>query len=156
MDPFANFPQRPFSTGSATTRVSGAGFSVTTPEPPITQPGGGGTNIHTNVTATVEVGSTTTGDPGTSAAVTNSGSSSAAVFDFTIPRGNAGADGIYVVGAHIDGDALVFDMSDGSTVICSGFIPAVIAGLGLTIFDAVYSVDFATPSFATRPAYGPA
>jgi len=43
--------------------------------------------------ATIAAGSTTTGAPGTSASVTNSGSSSAATFDFTIPRGDVGATG---------------------------------------------------------------
>lgn len=43
--------------------------------------------------ATIAVGSTTTGSPGTSASVSNSGSSSAATFDFTIPRGDVGATG---------------------------------------------------------------
>jgi len=38
--------------------------------------------------ATVTVGTTTTGDPGTSATVTNSGTTSAAVLNFTIPRGS--------------------------------------------------------------------
>jgi hypothetical protein len=43
--------------------------------------------------ATVDVGTTTTGAPGSSASVTNSGSTSAAVFNFTIPRGDVGATG---------------------------------------------------------------
>ena len=43
--------------------------------------------------ATISVGSTTTGSAGSSATVANSGSSSAAVLDFTIPRGNTGATG---------------------------------------------------------------
>jgi len=43
--------------------------------------------------ATVDVGGTTTGAPGTSAAVINSGSTSAAVFDFTVPRGDVGPKG---------------------------------------------------------------
>jgi len=43
--------------------------------------------------ATVAAGTTTTGAAGTSASVTNSGTSSAAIFDFTIPRGNTGATG---------------------------------------------------------------
>lgn len=43
--------------------------------------------------ATITVGTTTTGNPGTNASVTNSGTSSAAVFNFTIPRGNTGATG---------------------------------------------------------------
>ena len=44
--------------------------------------------------ATVTVGSTTTGSAGSSASVSNSGSSSQATFNFTIPRGNTGATGI--------------------------------------------------------------
>ena len=43
--------------------------------------------------ATVTAGTTTTGAPGTSASVVNSGTTSAAVFDFTIPRGATGATG---------------------------------------------------------------
>jgi len=43
--------------------------------------------------ATIEAGTTTTGAPGSSASVTNSGTSGAAVFDFTIPRGDVGATG---------------------------------------------------------------
>lgn len=40
--------------------------------------------------ATIQVGTVTTGSPGSSAAVTNSGNSSAAIFNFTIPRGATG------------------------------------------------------------------
>lgn len=43
--------------------------------------------------ATITVGSTTTSDPGTSASVTNSGTSSAAIFNFTIPKGEKGDPG---------------------------------------------------------------
>jgi hypothetical protein len=43
--------------------------------------------------ATVAVGTTSTGAPGSNAAVNNSGTSSAAVFNFTIPRGDVGAQG---------------------------------------------------------------
>ena len=43
--------------------------------------------------ATVSVGSTTTGAAGSSASVTNSGTSGAAVLDFAIPRGDTGATG---------------------------------------------------------------
>ncbi len=57
------------------------------PQGPQGEPGANG------AAATVAVGSTTTGAPGTDATVTNSGSSSAAVLNFTIPRGNTGADG---------------------------------------------------------------
>lgn len=43
--------------------------------------------------ATITAGTTTTGAAGTSASVNNSGTSSAAVFNFTIPRGDTGATG---------------------------------------------------------------
>ena len=43
--------------------------------------------------ATVEIGSVTTGAPGTSAEVTNSGTAKAAVLNFTIPQGPQGAKG---------------------------------------------------------------
>lgn len=43
--------------------------------------------------ATVTVGSTTTGQPGSNASVTNSGTSSDAVLDFVIPRGLQGPQG---------------------------------------------------------------
>ena len=44
--------------------------------------------------ATVTVGSTTTGEPGTNASVTNSGTSSDAVLNFVIPRGAKGDTGV--------------------------------------------------------------
>jgi hypothetical protein len=44
--------------------------------------------------ATIDAGTTTTGAAGSSASVTNSGTTSAAVFDFTIPRGDQGIQGI--------------------------------------------------------------
>ena len=43
--------------------------------------------------ATITIGSTTTGEPGTQAAVTNSGTDNAAVLDFVIPRGETGPQG---------------------------------------------------------------
>lgn len=43
--------------------------------------------------ATIAVGSTTPSVPGGNASVNNSGSSSAAVFDFTLPRGDTGPTG---------------------------------------------------------------
>ena len=61
--------------------------------------GTAGTNGATGATgaaATISVGTTTTGAAGTNASVANSGNSSAAVFNFTIPKGatgNTGAQG---------------------------------------------------------------
>ena len=43
--------------------------------------------------ATIAIGTVTTGDPGTEASVTNSGTANAAIFDFTIPRGEQGIQG---------------------------------------------------------------
>lgn len=43
--------------------------------------------------ATLNVGTTTTSAPGGNASVTNSGTSSAAVFNFTIPTGAQGPQG---------------------------------------------------------------
>lgn len=43
--------------------------------------------------ATVTVGTVVTGEPGTDAIVTNSGTESAAVLNFTIPKGETGAGG---------------------------------------------------------------
>jgi len=57
------------------------------PQGPQGDPGTPGT------AATVTAGTTTTGAPGTNASVVNSGTTSAAVFDFTIPRGDVGPQG---------------------------------------------------------------
>lgn len=43
--------------------------------------------------ATIQVGTTTTGAPGSAATVSNAGTESAAVFNFTIPRGDEGVAG---------------------------------------------------------------
>lgn len=44
--------------------------------------------------ATVNVGTVTTGEPGTPAAITNRGDENAAIFDFTIPKGDKGDQGL--------------------------------------------------------------
>ena len=56
--------------------------------------------------ATITIGSVTTSAPGTAATVTNSGTSSAAVLNFVLPKGNDGADG----GVNVDAE-----LSDTST-----------------------------------------
>lgn len=67
--------------------VAGGGASVATVA------GGFGATGAAGAAATVTVGTVTTGAPGSSASVVNAGSSSAAVLDFTIPAGAAGANG---------------------------------------------------------------
>ena len=47
----------------------------------------------TGPSSTASVGTVTTGSPGSSAAVTNSGTSSAAIYNFTIPQGPTGPQG---------------------------------------------------------------
>ncbi|HIV97127.1 MAG TPA: hypothetical protein H9745_06005 [Candidatus Agathobaculum stercoravium] len=59
------------------------GYELKTPS------GGGGTGG----TVSVEVASTTTGEPGTDASVTNSGTNTEVKLNFTIPRGATGATG---------------------------------------------------------------
>ena len=57
------------------------------------QDGRNGQDGQDGQSATIQVGTVTTGAAGSEASVTNSGTSSAAVFDFTIPRGNTGESG---------------------------------------------------------------
>lgn len=65
-------------------------------------PGPQGPQGDPGAAATVRVGTVTTGEPGTDAIVTNSGTESAAVLDFTIPRGETGAGGGGVTTLHIN------------------------------------------------------
>ena len=54
-------------------------------------PGQDGTDGQDAQAATISVGTVSTGAAGTEATVVNSGTSSAAVFDFVIPKGDKGA-----------------------------------------------------------------
>ena len=56
-------------------------------------PGPQGQQGEPGAAATVTVGTVTTGEPGTDAIVTNSGTENAAVLNFTIPKGETGAVG---------------------------------------------------------------
>ena len=56
-------------------------------------PGPQGPKGDTGAAATVTVGTVTTGEPGTDAILTNSGTENAAVLNFTIPKGETGAVG---------------------------------------------------------------
>lgn len=66
--------------------------------------------------ATIAVGTVTTGAPGTSATVTNSGTSTDAVLNFTIPRGDKGEDGSG------SGDMLASTYDPNGTVASAGGI----------------------------------
>lgn len=61
---------------------------------PLASKGDTGATGATGTAATVAVGTVTTGSPSTPAAVTNSGTSGAAVFDFNIPQGVQGIQGV--------------------------------------------------------------
>ena len=55
--------------------------------------GAAGADGAAGAAATITIGSVTTGAAGSSVAITNSGTSQAAIFNFTIPRGDTGAAG---------------------------------------------------------------
>lgn len=104
--------------------------------------------------ATVDVGSTTTGAPGTDASVVNSGTESAAIFDFTIPRGDVGAQGpqgipgvsvvMEIPVGTIDGSNTVFTVLNAPLfVMIDGRL--CIAGYGYTYAGGTISVDPAGP-----------
>lgn len=57
--------------------------------------------------ATIRIGSVYTGEPGTNASVSNSGTSTNAILNFTIPRGNPGSDG----GTSVEVDAALSNTS---------------------------------------------
>ena len=78
---------------AAVSITSGGVLSFTIPKGDNGATGSTGSTGATGSAATVAVGSTTTGDAGTSASVANSGSSSAATFNFTIPKGDTGTAG---------------------------------------------------------------
>lgn len=82
--------------------------------------------------ATISVGTTQTGNPGSSAAVTNSGSSSAAIFNFTIPRGDVGASG--PVGA--TGATGIQGASGTAATIAVGTVQTGNAGSSATVTNA--------------------
>ena len=73
--------------------------------------------------ATVDAGTTTTGAVGTNASVVNSGTTSAAVFDFTIPRGEKGEPGPKgdpgVVQSIVAGSNVTVDDTDPANPIVS-------------------------------------
>ncbi|HEX9009803.1 MAG TPA: hypothetical protein VF804_05510, partial [Holophagaceae bacterium] len=71
--------------------------------------------------ATVTVGTTTTGAAGSSASVTNSGTSSAAVLNFTIPQGSSGPTAVHVV----SGGSYAVGASDRMVVVTSTSAPTV-------------------------------
>lgn len=87
-------PANSLSIGTVTEGAAAATITGTAPTQTLnlTIPKGNtGNTGSAGAAATISVGTVTTGAPGSSASVTNVGTSSAAVFDITIPRGDAGA-----------------------------------------------------------------
>lgn len=60
----------------------------------------------TGTAASIKIGSVTTGEPGTNVVVSNSGTSTNAILNFTIPRGQPGADGGVEVDEVLSGTSL--------------------------------------------------
>ena len=86
-------PTGPTGPTGATGPIGPTGSGFTGPTGPTGPTGSTGATGPTGLAATVDAGITTTGDPGTSASVSNSGTPYAAVFDFVIPQGHTGPTG---------------------------------------------------------------
>lgn len=104
--------------------------------------GANGTNGTNGTAATVTVGTVTTGAAGTQASVTNSGTSNAAVLNFTIPRGSNGTG---------SGDMLKSNYDSDSTVSNAGGIKAYIDGK-TGIFPVTYGITTAAEISAALAA----
>jgi hypothetical protein len=74
----------------------------------------------TGAAATIAVGTVTTGAAGSSATVTNVGTSSAATFNFTIPRGDPGTGDVTGPASSVDGYMAVFNGTTGKLLKSGG------------------------------------
>ena len=103
------FPASPtvnqiFSDGGRSWKWSGTAWQSITSVTAVGPTGPTGPTGPAGAAATVAIGTVTTGAAGSSAAVTNAGTASAAVLNFTIPRGDTGAAGTGGGGGVTDGD----------------------------------------------------
>lgn len=73
--------------------TDGTSYDITAPKGAKGDKGDAGGTGDPGKAATIQVGEVTTGAAGTPASVSNVGTDEAAIFDFTIPRGDKGADG---------------------------------------------------------------
>lgn len=92
--------------------------------------------------ATIRIGNVYTGAPGTNASVSNSGTSTNAVLNFTIPRGNPGADGGVTVDAELSNTStnpvqnkVIKEALDGKLGVNSTAYAATRDGAGNNIVD---------------------
>lgn len=98
-----------------------------------------GTQGTTGTAATVTVGTTTTGAAGTNATVTNSGTASAAVLNFTIPQGAAGTgSGSTLPPSDMFGRWLSIENNNTSNVSVSGYLSSYV-GIGCAGTPAGYT-----------------
>lgn len=93
-------------------------FNFGIPEGQQGEQGVAGDDGSDGVSATIQVGSVTTGLPDTNASVTNVGTSTNAVFDFIIPRGSRGEQGLTGEAGEdgVSPIAYVTQLSDGATI----------------------------------------
>jgi hypothetical protein len=155
----ATGPGATIEVGKVTTGLPGSVASITnvgTPEEAIFDfsipqgpTGNTGASItgNTGPAATIAVGTTTTGNPGTNASVTNSGTTGAATFNFTIPRGDTGPQGNSITGA-TGATGLAATIAAGTTQTVAPGIAAQVTNSG-TASAAVF--DFKIPKGDTGP-----
>ena len=87
------------------------------------KPGPAGPKGDDGLAATIQVGTVTTGAAGTNAEVTNVGTENAAIFNFTIPKGDtgeAGSGGLSTIVAGTGTSSIVMNHDDTNTNVASG------------------------------------
>lgn len=103
--------------------------------------------------ATVDVGKTDTGSPGTSATVKNVGTTSAAIFDFVIPKGEPGKDGTDGKAATISvGTTTTLAAGSNATVNNSGDSTAAVFNFGIPKGDKGDKGDTSDPVVISQSA----
>lgn len=128
--------------------LSGGGIPADTTNVSVTFISAGPTGS-TGTAATATAGTTTTGAPGTSASVVNSGTSSAAIFDFTIPRGSPGSGDVTSSGAFTAGHAVLVQSGSPVTIQDGG------APTGTGSFVRGTSPTIATPTITSPTLTAP-
>ncbi len=96
----------------------------------------------TGTAATATAGTTTTGAAGSDASVVNSGTTAAAVFDFTIPRGDTGATGSAGADGADGADGAAATIAVGTVTTVDPSDPATVTNSGTS---AVAVFDFEIP-----------
>lgn len=91
--------------------------------------------------ATVDAGTTTTLNAGESATVTNVGTTSDAIFNFGIPKGDKGDAGACVESVAFVGDDIVFTLDDASTVTLVGAKTSLKGDTGAQVESVAFAGD---------------